>query len=301
VDTETVLLHQHLPGQPFLFTAISPDGRTVAAASRSRDAPPTIRIFDVDTRRERTPLTTTELSGFLGLSFSPDGGRLLGMGLGRFGMNRTPSSKLVLWDLERGSQPTVVDAETDGRSQVATAGTRIAWAPDGSRFALSRRHGGDPAISVYDAATGKNLLTLDLPSTPEMPTAVPPSIASRTAFSTIWVATPTADPPYVAYSPDGKRIAGYVPARTTGDTPVLKVWDAQSGKEVLAIRLPPNENMLGMKRLTFSGDGHRLLLAEYGNGSPRSREPGSPPASTRAVLLTTWGATPVPPREPRTP
>jgi WD40 repeat protein/tRNA A-37 threonylcarbamoyl transferase component Bud32 len=292
VDAKAVLLHQQLDCRAILAATISPDGRTVAVVPRPVvGAALTIRLFDVDARRERPPLAGTGLRAVFGASFSPDGRRLVAVGMGElaaerqsptgpliWNSDRRPPSKLVVWDLEGGPQPSVVQSEPQGPFP-AGAGP-LAWASDGSRFAFWHTRRDDSVVEVHDATSGKPLLTLDQPLSRDVPAS---------------------GPSYLAYSPDGRRIAGYLAARFVGGTPVLKVWDAASGREVLAIRLAPNANAQGAKSLTFTGDGRRLVLAEYGSEFTRSAERGSPSPNVRGVLLRMWDAIPVPDREPKTP
>src|SRR5438132_700969 len=75
-----------------------------------------------------------------------------------------------------------------GRSRSARW-ARLAWAPDGSRFTFAHGRPGASVIAVYDAATGKKLLTLD------QPLAAEPGSYSY---------------PHLACSPDGKRIAAFL-------------------------------------------------------------------------------------------
>ena len=73
--------------------------------------------------------------------------------------------------------------------------TAVAWSPDGGRIAT----GSDDGVRVWDAVTGKELLTLECDYTVES----------------------------VAWSPDGRRIA------TSSDG--VRVWDAVTGKELLSL------------------------------------------------------------------
>jgi WD40 repeat protein len=282
VESGAVLLHQVVNGRHQAIASISPDGRTAAVATgpTTGTAPPPIRLFDVDARRELAPIAVKETMVVLGLSFSPDGRRLLGSVVN---VNLTAPQpfqrqpfqrRLVVWDVTSSSQLCTVDVGADGPSVVATA-----WAPDGARFAVAHGRGDDTAVEVHDAATGGSLLTLDQP------------LAGGAGRS----------PPHgLVYSPDGRRIAGYFAPRALGAPPVLKVWDAASGKELLTARPPASESTGGTRQLTFGGDGRRLILAELPTDR-RPREVGGGETTSRALLLTTWDATPLPGREPKKP
>jgi WD40 repeat protein/serine/threonine protein kinase len=68
----------------------------------------------------------------------------------------------------------------------------------------------------------------------------------------------------VAFSPDGKRVASgsFVPGKG-GD---VKVWDAQTGAELLGFRAYTSD--LGVRSLAFSPDGKRLAAANEGPRNP---------------------------------
>ena len=131
---------------------------------------------------------------------------------------------------------------------------------------------------VHDTATGRPLVTMEQPLTGE-------AVSAASAC--------------VAFSPDGRRVAALLAGRAAGPAAV-KVWDAASGKELLALR-PASAGGWEAKRLTFTGDGHRLVFVEFepdpdtAFGGLRSR------GVTRPLLLTTWDATPVAGREPGQP
>ena len=63
----------------------------------------------------------------------------------------------------------------------------------------------------------------------------------------------------VAYSPDGKRVAA---AFGHGDNATVKVWDAQTGQELLSLQ-GGSHNIAGFgKRMAFSPDGKRLAAGD---------------------------------------
>jgi WD40 repeat protein len=91
----------------------------------------------------------------------------------------------------------------------------VAWSPDGKRLATGS---GDYTVKVWDAETGKRLLTLS-------------------GFDD-WI--------NVAWSPDGKRLA-------TGSGETAQVWDAETGKGLLTLSGFDNRASVG-----WSPDGKRL-------------------------------------------
>ncbi len=128
-------------------TVFSPDGRTVAssaAGSVSRDSDE-IRLWDVVTGRERTPLQFRDLdrTDIYALAFSPDG-----MSLASGSSHRDPArggsvGRLTLWDLATGDRRQLY------RGRVPMA---VAFSPDGETLAA----GGSP-VRLWDVASGDRL------------------------------------------------------------------------------------------------------------------------------------------------
>jgi eukaryotic-like serine/threonine-protein kinase len=114
----------------------------------------------------------------------------------------------------------------------------LAFSPDGKRLASATS--GDNAVKVWDAQTGKEMVTLK---------------------------GHTGGPWSVAFSPDGKRLAsGGVNldlTKTDGQGKLfanygeVKVWDAQTGKELLT----PKGHTDGVHSVAFSPDGKTLASA----------------------------------------
>jgi WD40 repeat protein len=143
------------------------------------------------------------------------------------------------------------------------------WSRDGTRLAVATA-GANGQISLYDAATGTRTAVLDM--------------AERGGALGSEDSSPV-------FSPDGRRVACLLRARTS---PVVKVWDTDTGKELLA--LPPPPTRLGWPAdapLAFSTDGHRLIFVASVTTVDRPAGPGSPLSRTRAALtVLTWDATP---------
>ena len=158
---------------------------------------------------------------------------------------------------------------------------QLAWSPDGTRIAVSHDALQVSVFAIHDTTTGQAVVTLGLPSA-----ATGTSPATATA---------------VTYSPDGRRVAALVSTGSTSADRELKVWDAATGKEVLAVRRPPtgsrpiklNGRLGDDCQLTFNGDGHRLIAWEVGVKLDRASD-GK--AGVPAFILTTWDASPVPNR-----
>jgi WD40 repeat protein/serine/threonine protein kinase len=132
----------------------------------------------------------------------------------------------------------VLDAQT-GRELLSLKlkdfGDSVAFSPDGRRLASGRLTG---EVKVWDAQTGQELLTLKGHSYP---------VCS------------------VAFSPDGKRLASGSWSRPAIDKPdddEVKVWDAQTGQELLSLKQAvgqkPLDYRIGWGAVAFSPDGKRL-------------------------------------------
>jgi serine/threonine protein kinase/WD40 repeat protein len=287
VETGAVLLRQTLDGRARPSPAISPDGRLLAVVTRPNaeaDAH-VVRVLDLDAGRERPPLALPDTRGVAGASFSPDGRHLAVMTTSAEAV--TSGGKVVVWDVEDGKQLSALDVQSSARL-VGEFATRFAWSPDGSRFAFSRDPANGARIEVHDTATGRTLVKLDQPVSEDGGASLVPSLA---------------------YSPDGKRIAAFLPPQTMWGARVVQVWDAASGKELLTLRPTQDGMAQGSRRLAFAGDGRHLLFAEVVTETDptreggRSRQFGSPGTETvtRSLVLTTWDATPLPRRDPERP
>src|SRR5262249_49706921 len=139
VESKTVLLHQELGTGHAPHVAISPDGKTVAIVSPlAPRKPPAVRLFDIDGRRERTPLTVPEWARISSLPFSPDGRRLAGFCLSGNAAARKASARIQVWDVETSSRLCTIELFTDQPiGPGVTTAVQVAWAPDGSRFVFS--------------------------------------------------------------------------------------------------------------------------------------------------------------------
>jgi WD40 repeat protein len=154
------------------------------------------------------------------VAFSPDGTRLASAGGDRHG-NRPGEVKV--WDLAGGKEVLALPGLTG-------CFLRVAFSPDGTRLACYSVH--DQAVKVWDALTGREELTLPGPAE---------------SFA-------------LAFSPDGARLASaggiMDPSGTAVVAGEVKVWDAATGKEALALRGPA-----AVTSLAFSPDGARVAAA----------------------------------------
>jgi WD40 repeat protein len=203
---------------------------------------------------------------------------------------RTPAAdgswndQFTVWDLTRGTQVgagtpiRIIASNPFPRTELASALGAALWSPDGSRVAVLTGPSAYNSIALYDGATGKLVRTLNT--------------STRGSSAT--------NNPRIAFSPDGRRIACDVQPRSGRGA--ISVLDTESGKEVLSVTPPvgfaggiPGGGEVNSARLTFSPDGHRLLLFRR-NTDTISEVDGK---SATALRLYTLDATPLP--EPKQP
>jgi WD40 repeat protein len=247
--------------------AISPDGRRLACGSSFGS----VHLWDLRSGRQ-TDLLRGHTLEVIRLAFSPDGERLVSAG--RNGVLkvwdlRSPGDALVrpgawgygsglamhprkpLYAVGKGSLVQVCDLRS-GRPVLTlrghkTAVTSVAFSGDGVLLASREQGSGD--VRVWDTLTGR-----------ERPLTTPPStFRSRSGVEApnhpVRVVVP------LALSPDGKKLA------TSSWSHAVKVWDAQTGAELLALG-PPQSNTEQVFALAFSPDGERLAAAGVSTESP---------------------------------
>ncbi len=205
-DDETVKVWHSTSGKELLTikghhskvnsVVFAPDGQRIASGSADQTA----KVWDAASGNELLTLRGHS-SWVLSVAFSPDGRRIA---------TGSEDKTARVWEANSGVQLLVL---TGHLYEVRS----VAFSPDAQRIVT----GGDLQAKVWDAASGKELRTLQ----------------GRNDINS------------VAFSPDGRRIA-------TGSADLtVQVWDAESGEEQLAFKGHHDQ----VCSVAFSPDGQRLV------------------------------------------
>jgi serine/threonine protein kinase/WD40 repeat protein len=248
----------------------SADGATVAVFQRT----PTqhmLRLFDIENRREKPTIQFGKEAAARFVRLSPDGQRVAAVLMSASAADLGFTAKVVLCDVATGTQREIAARVTPTTSQ-------LAFSPDGTRLLVTYRTTNEYGIDLYDTATGKYVASL-----------YNPYRGGGSGFSPAFP-----DPAGPVFSPDGRRVAGIT---FSGQTAVIKVWDTESGKDLLTLPAPPLARgplgrVISAIHLAFTPDKNRLV-AVVTNGRPRFGPAGDAQA-VAPITVTTYDATPRP-------
>jgi WD40 repeat protein len=273
VDTgeEAFTLNGHMG--PVTSVAFSPDGNRLVSGGGD-DKAGAIEVWDLQTRQLALTLKghTNAVSS---VAFSPEGQRLASASTG---YGKPGGRKLKVWDLQMGREALPIWGSVEFP-------TSVAYSPDGKRLASAGGGFYSQAVQVWDAATGKEVLTLrkktvilfgpapvitsvcfspdgrHLASARRGPGIVigdgPPGEVTiwdlRTGQEVLSLKGHTRDVLSVVYHPEGRRLA------TTAEDKTVKIWDATTGQEVLSLKGHAGQ----VWSVAFSPDGKRLASAAF--------------------------------------
>jgi serine/threonine protein kinase/WD40 repeat protein len=249
----------------------SADGATVAVVQRT----PTqhmLRLFDINNRREKPAIQFGKDDTARVVRLSPDGQRVAAVLMNASAADFGFTTKVVLCEVATGTQREIAARVTPTTSQ-------LAFSPDGTRLLVTYRTSNEYGIDLYDTATGKQVASL-----------YNPDRGGGSGFSPAFP-----DPAGPVFSPDGRRVAGIT---FSGQTAVIKVWDAESGKDLLTLPAPPLARgplgrVISAIHLAFTPDNNRLVAVAT-NGRPRVFGSADDAQAVPPITVTIYDATPRP-------
>jgi WD40 repeat protein len=230
--------------------AFCPDGKRFVSGSADR----TLKVWDVTSGQEMLMLKGHE-GGVTSVAFSPDGSRIV---------SGSWDKTLKVWDAAGGKEMFTLKGHTAGVMSVA-------FSSDGERIVSGSW---DKTLKVWDATSGQELSTLNGHTNSVLCVAFRADgkrIVSGCADGslTVWDTTTghgvitldshTSAVKSVVFSPDGNQIVSgsvcgiFDSGKGLGRT--LKIWDATTGEEILALDGHAN----GASCVAFNPDGKRIV------------------------------------------
>jgi WD40 repeat protein/tRNA A-37 threonylcarbamoyl transferase component Bud32 len=241
---------------PVTCVAFSPDGQHIASASKDR----TVKVWNAHNGLLRFSLTGH--SNFVNsIAFSPDGQRIA---------SGSADNRLKVWDVRSGQEILTFEGHPKPVSCVA-------FSPDGQRIVSTSY---DKTVKVWDAVRGQEVLTLLRHTEAVSCVAFSPNglcIISGSYDKTLklwdaqqgrdvqqgWAFHPLPERAVLCrgFSPDGKHLTSTIPFLRG-----VKVWDARTGQEVLALSGPTGM----VTDAAFSPGGRYIAIATAGRHDGKS-------------------------------
>jgi WD40 repeat protein len=206
--------------------ALSPDGRTVAAAEASA-----VNLWDVECGKRRATLKGHK-GAVWSVAFAPDGKLVL---------SGAKDGGVRLWEAATGRPLGAFDWDVGTVHQVA-------FAPDGMTAAVAGHSG---AVVLWDVEPDEGAgAPVEGVALPDLPANLPG--ARKAGPRRLEHKRPVKA---LAFSPDGQTLA------SLAVKDCVKLWEAGSGR--LRFRVPPGRSREGGSALAFSPDGTSLALATW--------------------------------------
>ena len=212
--------------------AFSPDGRRIVASGSVFGKPGELEVWDAVTGQETLALKLH--TGGANLAFSPDGRKIAG----------SVGKTVKVWDAATGEETLTLKGHTSGVNSVA-------FSPD-SRQIVSGSD--DMTVMTWDAGTGQAILTLLGHPGPILRVFFSPD--GRRIFS---ASGPHARTVYM-YRTEANRVVEPRRGYSFEGTAAVKVWDACTGQEMLALTGHSDE----IRGLVSTRDGRRIMAFGVG-------------------------------------